>query len=476
VKSLRIDVPAALAPEIRNVTSNIPEKPLDPQPTDVAKGDVAWVFTGETELLGSQQIRLTWERRIEKLDVGKSVDLDVPHLKPRDVERAWGQIVLVKAENIDVLPGRNLTGLRPIDPQHDLMPGCSVPDAARAFEFYGDWNLTIRATQYKLEEVKSTSIERAVVRMILTRSDQVAVQGLFRMRSAGQRLGLRLPKRVEFDTQPVRINGKAVALERGDQDDYFVPLVGRSSEEPLLMELRYTYAAKNRLELPQFPGEPAIQQVYLGAYLPDEQRLLGYRGPWTEEWRWSQRMPLPKRSEAELIAWVSEGVAVDTADARSFPAAGRFFLFSTLKPAGGPDSALALVTMHENVLSGLVFAVIAVIGLALLNRTYAERLLVVSLLVALVVLMGVFTPTFARQILTGLILLAVVMVILLWMVWDLYQLGVRRARYAAAHPDTPVEAVAVAETSPPGAVPPGSAEAAPPPPSPHEGQEGHENG
>ena len=39
---------------------------------------------------------------IEKLDVGKSVDLVVPRLVPREVDRAWGQIVLAKAESIDV--------------------------------------------------------------------------------------------------------------------------------------------------------------------------------------------------------------------------------------------------------------------------------------------------------------------------------------------------------------------------------------
>ena len=379
--------------------------------------------------------------------------------------------MLVKAENLDVLPNREATGLRPIDPQHDLMPGASVADAARAFEFYGDWQLVLHVTQYKLEQVKSTSIERAVVRAIITRSDLVAVQALLRMRSAGQRLALRLPSGVQFDTQPVRINGKSVTLERGDKDDYYVPLVGRSSEEPLLLELRYTYTgAGKRLELPEFPGEPAIQRVYLAAYLPDEQRLLGYRGPWSEEWRWRGRRALPLLSDLELVAWVSEGVAVDTTEARSFPATGSYYLFSTLKPAGGKDAALTLVTMHENLLSVLVFAAIALLGLLLINRSYTDRVVAIGVAIAVLVLLGVFAPTFSRQILTGVMLLAVATVVLLWLVWDYRRWTRRRASRVPGEPAVTAEPVMAG--TPSGE----SAASAEPPQPPQEGQEGRHDG
>ncbi|HNS88318.1 MAG TPA: hypothetical protein PKH09_15555, partial [Parvularculaceae bacterium] len=39
---------------------------------------------------------------IDKLDLGKSVELTVPQLRPAEVDRHWGQIVLAKAESIDV--------------------------------------------------------------------------------------------------------------------------------------------------------------------------------------------------------------------------------------------------------------------------------------------------------------------------------------------------------------------------------------
>ena len=71
------------------------------------------------------------------------------------------------------------------------MPGATVAAAAGAFEFHGDWALRVVATRYKLEEVKHTSIERAVVRMVVTPADQVSVQALYRVRSGQQRLELK---------------------------------------------------------------------------------------------------------------------------------------------------------------------------------------------------------------------------------------------------------------------------------------------
>ena len=141
VKSLRIDIPADLAPDVRNNTTGIREKLIEPAPKDLREGYVAWNFTGETEFVGSAVIKLVWQRKLEKLDVGKSVELALPYLRPALIDRDWGQIVLTKAETMDVREVGELTGIRPIDPQHDLMPGVRVPNAARAFEFHGNWAL-----------------------------------------------------------------------------------------------------------------------------------------------------------------------------------------------------------------------------------------------------------------------------------------------------------------------------------------------
>ncbi len=95
----------------------------------------------------------------------------MPRLVPRDVDRAWGQIVLAKAETLDVQESGQPRGLRPIDPQQDLM--APVPGGARAFEFHDDWSLAVTVTRYELEEVKRTSIDRAVVRMVITPAGEI---------------------------------------------------------------------------------------------------------------------------------------------------------------------------------------------------------------------------------------------------------------------------------------------------------------
>src|SRR5207344_866690 len=78
VKSLRIDLPSALAAEIHNDTTGIQEKVIDPPPADVAEGYTAWSLTGETEMIGAVTVNLSWEEKLEKLEIGKSVKLSVP--------------------------------------------------------------------------------------------------------------------------------------------------------------------------------------------------------------------------------------------------------------------------------------------------------------------------------------------------------------------------------------------------------------
>ncbi len=248
VKSLRIDLPAELAGRVRNQTESLRETVLAPPQENLVQGDVAWSLTGETELLGDVQLKLIWETPIKDLELGKSVDLPVPRLIPRDVDRADGQIVLVKAETIDVQPKGKPQGLDPIDARYDLIGSTRIADAAAALQFQDDWELTVTATRYQLQMLKQTSIEQALLRLVVTRSDRVAAQALYRLRSNRQRLVVQLPDelaegKIELDTDPLRINGRRVTLERGaDARTFFVPLVGIGPNETFLLELRYTTA------------------------------------------------------------------------------------------------------------------------------------------------------------------------------------------------------------------------------------------
>ncbi len=284
VKSLRIDMPDSAALGLRVATPGIHKSTIDPPPPDLAKGDAAWRLAGDSEFIGEGKIELNWEKRIETLEVGKPVDLPLPRLKPRAVDRAWGQIALVKSETIDVHESGEPKALRPIDPEHDLMT--PVASAARAFEFHDDWTLTVAVTRYELEELKRTSIERALVRMVVTPADTISVQALYRMRSVRQRLSVELPAGAVFDAQPLRLNGRPAALEKGRQGQYFVPLLNVKADAPFVLEIRYALPGDgSRLDPPSFPEEqgatktyPAVVKTYLAVYLPETRTLLGAAG------------------------------------------------------------------------------------------------------------------------------------------------------------------------------------------------------
>ena len=436
VKNLRLDVPQDLAADIRVTPLAIRHETIADKPEDLADGYVAWQLTGDTEFMGAATVTLAWEKKIEKLDVGKSVNLDIPRLIPRAVDRAWGQIVLAKAETIDVQRAEGedkVKGLRPIDPQHDLMPGASVMGAARAFEFHEDWALTVVATMYKLEDIKHTAIERALVRMVVTRSDLVSVQALYRAQSARQRLLVRLPANVNFDTEPLRINGRPVSLERGDAEGstFYVPLVGQQAGEPFLLELRYTVSGAGlTLECPVFPEEPAVQKVYLSAWLPSEWDYLGYVGPWTDELVWRVLVgdmvwyPVARRNDASLIEWVRQGMKIEGGAEGGFQTDGRQYLFSTLRPEQPPEGSLRLVAMDSDYLAVLVFVVILAVGVALLLVPWTKRCIAVGAFIALMVLLGVFAPTFAAQVADGVMFAAASLVAIIWLLW--YLLWTRR--------------------------------------------------
>ena len=173
LERIRLDVPADLADELNNQDDGLRERPLDPQPDDVPEGYVAWGLTGDAELLGSHEVTFEWELPLGELPVGQPVAIELPVFKVPAADRFWGQVVGRKAETIEIGVTAETSGVRPIDPQNDLMEGFDGAGVARAYEFQGDWSLAFEATRYELEQVKRTSIERALVRMIVTRSDQV---------------------------------------------------------------------------------------------------------------------------------------------------------------------------------------------------------------------------------------------------------------------------------------------------------------
>lgn len=454
VKSLRLDVPQALASEIRNQTPAVArDETLDPQPDDVPDGYEAWSLTGETEFLGDVTVKFHWNRKIDGLDIGKSTALDLPWLQPQGVDQASGQIVLTKAEMLDLHAGEEAKGLLPIDPQHDLWNAVQVEDAARAFEFYEAWKLPIEVTRYKLEDVKRTSVERAVIRMEVTRSDQVSVQALYRMRSARQRLAVDLPAGAEFDTAPLRINGQSVSLGDQGQGQYYIPLTSQDVDAPFLVELRFTMPGDyRRLDLPSFPDNPAVQKVDLCVYLPRELALLGSRGPWTSEMQrpWYELLsglPQPVADDRQLIEQLIDGLGIKN-PTDEFATDGRLYVYSTLRPAPPPDGSLRLWAVDKLFMNSVTVILLALVGLALLRSSFSVKCVAVVFLLALVLLAGVFSPVLSRQILNGATLVAVLVVIGIWLAyyvllgWPKFLAWASRPRprrEAAAQTDTAAE-------------------------------------
>ncbi len=442
VKSLRIDVPSSLVTDIRNTNKSLRREEITPQPDDVAEGYIAWSFAAEAELLGAAEVTLAWEQKIDELGIGKSQDISIPRLIPAEVDRATGQIVISKSESIDVQPTGQPEGLEPIDPRNDVRGEAKVDNAAMAFRFVGDWSLQVRATRYELETSKLTSIERGLVRVVALTQDELSVQVLYRMRSARQRLAIRLSEEVVFDAQPLRINGKPVTAERESATTISAPLVDQDIDKTFVLELRYSiHGTPAQIDLPAFPDDPAVQQVYLCTYLPAKKVLLASAGPWCDEMTGTGIPlfdPIGGMNDGELIDWATDSNPSAANSAKTFPIGkSKLFVYSTLHPQDAPDGSLHLTTMGRRAFDALIVLVMGLLGVPLFRRPLRWQLALLLLTAAALLLVGVFLPELSRSIFASIFLPVVVLLILIWTVGHLSKLKWQRPpRHPAARPNT----------------------------------------
>ena len=424
VDSLRVDVPQSIADRLRNDSESLTEQLIDPQPSDIAEGYVAWNLIGDKELLGPQTAVFAWEFELGDLPVGQASPIEVARLIPHGVDRSWGQVVASKAETIEISVSGSPKGLRPIDPQRDLFDDTQTENAARAFEYYSDWSLTLQATRYELEEVKRTSIDRALIRMVQTRSQEVSVQAIYRIRSARQRIAVIIPgvdpneTSGALDSQPLRINGKPALLEH-DGNQFFIPFTGFTPDDAVMVELRYTLpSAKGAYEIPHFPEEPAVQQVHLAYYLPEDRTLLFKDGPWSEEEEvgFFDTEPNYELSDEFLIEDLRNPTACPPVTGMDFPVDGRRYLFSTLRPEAGAEGALRLTAMKELFFHASIVVLVGFIGIGLCLRPWETRLWWIAMVVVIIFMTGVFAPRFALAIFQTPFFVAFGLVIGLWAV------------------------------------------------------------
>ncbi|MDR1492667.1 MAG: hypothetical protein LBT05_08090 [Planctomycetaceae bacterium] len=410
VKSLRIDVPKEIAKDLRNQSKEFRDTILSPQPEDVAEGYEAWNFAKDVNLIGNGTITLTWEKQIPQLLDGGNVDITIPRLIPQDVFRSWGQILLSKAETVDISASDKNEGLRQIDPQHDVDANDRIQDAAYAFEFHNDWNLSLLATRYQLQEVKRASVEYGVIRTVLTRANTISVQALYRIQSVKQRLPIVLPPDSQFDTEP-RINGKPVTLETDAAKQYLIPLTATTPDKPFLLELRYTqkkenvrsernrWKEKETISIPVFPDEPAVQHLYVAVYLPEEYALASYRGNVSKNFGSSYFFN--DRNEAHVFNTPSVETLVNEAQKgtpqnhswQDFPVGGTPYLFSTVQPDKQTPELLQIVLRKTAAVNAFIFLLALTGGIALTFYPWRIRGIAVFGLAALYALLAFAAPT-----------------------------------------------------------------------------------
>ena len=444
--------------------------------------------------------------KIADLPLGESVDIKVDRLIPANVDRANGQIVLAKSETIDVRPKSDASGLRPIDPQTDLAQGVKVDNAAMAFEFVDDWTLNLTATRFELQELKRTSISRAVVRAVALRQNELSVQCLYQMRSVGQRISIQMPAGFDastsFDDQPIRINGRRVTPERGGQDLIYVPLTGLNSDEPFLLEMRYTVAGDpDKIDLPLIKDEPAVQKVYLCVYLPFERALWHKSGAWTDEAVDEHTMSIAgllssynsnsrasrmfrRRNENvdEYLKWVRAGVKMDSSANQKFEVDGRPYVFSALRPDPAPEGSLHLQTVNMTFLNVLVFGLMALLGVVLLRARLTTQLAGALLVIAALVFVGVFFPLVTEHLFSETLLMTAWVVGLAWLASNVVRSfgGIRKSRRERLTPAVERNGIAAEEAAAPEADQPLSTDSPPaaaddPPPKSNDGEKENHN-
>lgn len=433
ISKWRLDIPQELASEIRVEAPGIRESVITPAPADLREGYVAWELTADTPWVGDREVRLVWQTKIDSLEIGKSVNIEIPVLLARGVDQSFGQVTLHKREGIDLDNIKTMEGLRAIDARYDLFPdvsgrsaGNELPDvklASSAFEFQGDWRLNLDATRFALQSISTTSIERAYIQATLTRSQQIAVSASYRMKNARQRVSLQLPVDAEFNSQPLRINGVAASLEKGADGVYFIPMSNLDATKGSLVEVSYLVNGKpNSIPLPTFPDEPSIQKVYLEVVMPKEWVLLSTNRRWNEEFEWKtgdQWHFVPENSwnDLALKQWVAEETPANAqaiaTDAR-MRGSEQTFLFSSIRPGKDQDQTFTIKTIDNRWLAGLVLGGFTLLALVMRKSTATSKFTAVAIVISIALAIGFFAPLLSRQLLNYPSLIGAIIAGLLW--------------------------------------------------------------
>jgi hypothetical protein len=295
VKKLRLDIPTSLIEMIRNDSKFVQESVMTPRPDDLADDYTAWQLTSNRELFGEFQVELSWIESLEDLQVGSAASVFLNPLMPQDVHRSWGQIVIKKAENLDVVPAES-DGVRPIDPRYDLKLGSTemqVAGAAVAMEFHQAWSVKLDIHRYELEAIELSAIELGLIDVQIAKGGKSRVHAVYRVKSAAQRIAVTFPQGSKIPNDPLSINGEAIGIEKGaavdaentagNQKNYLIPLNTITPGEDFVLELKYSIESDGfTVRIPEFTDLHAINQIFMVVHLPSDIVLVDYSGDWDD--------------------------------------------------------------------------------------------------------------------------------------------------------------------------------------------------
>ncbi|OQC13588.1 MAG: hypothetical protein BWX73_02258 [Lentisphaerae bacterium ADurb.Bin082] len=434
VKSLAFAVPAALLPRLQLTPSQYRLQPAEKQPTELPEGYQAVNLQGDAEFFGASYFSMRWTEDLGDLPVGGEKSISLPRLIAFG-DRVWGQIAFLKNDMIDMAPTA-AEKLLPIDPRFNLIkdiapvqpkaPGTDFTAlVARAFEYHSnDWKLEAKVTRYQNEAVKSTSIEKMLVRAVLTRSGAVSVQTACQMRSTRQRLELHLPDGVEFDSAPALVDGRPAPLEKGEPGQYFVPLTANRQGERFILELRYVLPKPKTgiFQPPAFPDDAAVQHVYLSVHIPKNLTVLGTLGLWNVDNIWALSgfltlRPRARMTSSELVGWLLQGASANPTVAdhlNSFVTDGQPLLYSTLHPPAGQAGALRLRLWSAWQCKAILIIAILAVGVLLARATVFHQALSLAFAISGLALLAVFLPSLAVSLVSNAAAAAALIVLLGW--------------------------------------------------------------
>ena len=326
---LTVEVPEELASEGR-LEFQHERRTLQPAAlgaADAENGVVRMQVALPAARIGPCRLVVRYPAVVPTLQPGRSAEWELPLVMPAEAE--------LTGNRLEITPGR--LSVEPADPRWNVSSGADgdsprpgqVQLACR--EPVHRAKLTLKLENGEAEE--ATVVERAWVRTWLTdkaREDRA----VFALRSGRRELRLHVPAGANLGQMVLRLDGKRVAAETGEDGALILTLPDGGEASRHLVEFE-SFLPQNRpppgrlvIELPHLLGDARVHRLYWQLVLPQNEHVIAAPGGLIGENRWTwggylwRRRPL--LDQQELEAWV------DAPSRTPIPEGTNQYLFSSL--------------------------------------------------------------------------------------------------------------------------------------------------